>query len=104
MINKDLIEEIIANGRIIWQKHALQRIFERNISRDSVLKAVLKGEIIKNYIDDKPFSSYLMAYNDNVKIIHAVVSFDIENKICYIITAYYPDADHFEKDMITRKK
>jgi hypothetical protein len=38
------------------------------------------------------------------KPLHVVVSYDAENAKCYVITAYEPDEQHFEEDLMTRKK
>ena len=45
-MNRDRLKEAIANGNIEWQRHALEKMMERGISRDTVKKVLLKGEII----------------------------------------------------------
>ena len=51
----DRIKKSIQNSNISWQKHALQRMLERNITRNEVKKAILAGQIIEDYSDDYPF-------------------------------------------------
>ena len=104
MLKKDLIAEIVSTGEIIWQKHALQRMMERKISREDVKKAIIEGIIIESYIKDKPLPSVLIACISKELTLHVVTAFDFENKSVYIITAYYPDRKHFEGDFITRRK
>ena len=92
------------NLKISWQKHALQRMLERSISTDEVKFALKNGKIIETYSDDHPFPSVLIAYINSQKPLHVVFSYDEESGMLYIITAYIPDAKHFEDDLITRKK
>ena len=104
MIRKDLINEIILTGNVSWQKHALQRMMERKISRAVVKKAIMEGVIIETYTEDKPFPSVLIAHVNREVSLHVVAAFDLDNKTCYIITAYIPDGKYFENDLITRRK
>ena len=104
MLKTDLIDEIISTGIIVWQKHALQRMMERKISRADVKKAIIEGVIIESYAEDKPMPSVLIACVSRDLTLHVVTAFDFENKSAYIITAYYPDRKHFEDDFITRRK
>ena len=60
--------------------------------------------IIETYTEDKPLPSVLIANINQGKSLHVVTAFDVENKTCYIITAYFPDRKHFEDDLITRRK
>lgn len=103
-MNNELLIKAVNNGNIIWRKHALERMLERNISRVEVLNTILKGTIIEDYPDDKPFASALFFKIENDRPIHTVISLDEKNEVCYIITAYIPADDIFENDFITRKK
>ena len=59
-------------------------------------------EIIKQYEDDKPFSSCLiLGMSIGNKFIHVVVSTD--NDFIYLITAYIPNKEQWEDDLKTRK-
>ena len=99
----DKIRKSIQNGSIFWQKHALQRMLERGIARAEVKQAILSGDIIKDYSDDYPFPSVLIANIERTKPLHIVVAFDESEYISYIITAYIPDDKHFEKDLLARR-
>ncbi len=101
-----MIEKIkfaVVKGKIEWQKHALERMLERVIGRNSVKKVLLTGDIIESYPNDKPYSSYLVAGKDDSELFHIVVAFDENSGTCYIITAYRPDVKHFESDLKTRR-
>ena len=83
----------------IYRTHAIERIFEREISDNDVEKCVINGIVIEKYIDDKPYPSFLvLGYenNDLKKPLHVVYAKDDENII--IITAYRPDKDKWVDD------
>ena len=92
----------IYNLKIMWQRHALQRMFERSISRDDVKVAIAKGKIIEEYLNDFPYPSYLIAYINIRKPLHVVLSYDEQLDVVYIITAYIPNRTHFKENLITR--
>jgi hypothetical protein len=100
--NFEKIKKSVRSSNTLWQKHALQRMYERNISRTEVKQTILDGYVIENYSDDYPFPSVLIACITNSKPLHVVVAFDESSLISYIITAYIPDDKHFEQDLITR--
>lgn len=80
-------------------------MFERDIYKEEVRKTLLESEVIEEYLDDKPFPSFLMLrINKDSKPLHVVASVDKHKKWCYIITAYRPDNMHFENDFKTRRK
>ena len=90
-------------SKVKWYKHALERMQERDISREDVKNCILYGEIIEDYPDDYPYPSCLIfGYTINGKIIHSVVSMDNEN--IGIITVYFPNKTKFEDDFKTRKE
>ena len=90
-------------GAVEWRKHALERMLQRNISRYEVKDALLYGEIIEVYKDDKPYESALYLHMKSSPL-HVVASFDSINRVVYVITAYRPDEVHFENDFKTRRR
>lgn len=88
-------------SHFIWRKHALERMLQRNISRNEVIHCALEGEEIESYSDDTPYPSSLIL-EIGEQPLHVVLA--IDDEICYIITAYRPNSDEFEKDYKTRKK
>ena len=86
----------------MWKKHALQRMMERAISRQSVKEAVLYGAIIEQYPNDYPIPSLLIAAPIPTPL-HVVLAWNADTSECHIITAYPPDITHFESDLITRR-
>lgn len=99
-----MIRDAIARGDIEWQRHALERMMEREISRAAVKNVLLAGDVIENYPEDRPFPSSLVMGWDNGEPLHVVVALDAARGCCFVITAYRPDAVHFEHDYKTRRK
>jgi len=91
-------------GQIIWNKHTFERMLERSISRKEVITTLIEGEVIEDYPDDRPFTSCLLLGFPWSQPLHVVVAFDSTRATCYVITAYRPDAEHFENDHRTRIK
>lgn len=98
-----IYQTLCAESKIIWTKHCLERMQERDISRADVKNGITTGEIIENYPDDYPNPSCLIfGYTIDNRVLHIVVGCDSIN--IYIITAYYPNIKKFEDDLKTRKK
>lgn len=96
------IQYFCSNSKIKWYKHALERMQERDISRDDVKNCIMYGEIIEDYPDDFPHPSCLIfGYTVSDRVIHTVVSMDGDS--IGIITVYYPNTDKFEDDLKIRK-
>jgi Domain of unknown function (DUF4258) len=100
---KDEVAMAVQNGSIEWQKHALERMLEREISRDIVKQALLSGEIIEDYSEQKPYPGALFLGWVHEKPLHVVIALDEFNNFCFIITAYKPDLEHFETNFKTRR-
>ena len=103
MIDIKLLRKLNKPEQIAVTEHARQRLLERGITINDIIRCIAEGEIIKQYGDDKPFPSCLilgMAVNDSYT--HVVVSHD--DTFIYLITAYYPDAQTWEPDFKTRRE
>ncbi|QOP43572.1 DUF4258 domain-containing protein [Sulfurimonas sediminis] len=55
----------------IYREHAIQRMFERDIFEINVEDTIKNGEIIEEYLDDKPYPSFLVLKINN-KPLHVV--------------------------------
>ena len=81
----------------IYREHAIQRMFERDIFEIDVEEAVKNGEIIEEYLDDKPYPSFLALWRKS-KPLHVVFAKNYEDNEIIIITAYYPDNNKWSDD------
>ncbi len=87
----------------IYRLHAIERMFQRNISEKQVAEAVGNGEVIETYADDKPYPSYLvLGYGQGVEF-HVVYAIDEDDNII-IITVYRPSPEKWKNDLKTRKE
>jgi hypothetical protein len=80
-------------------------MFERDISDEAVEEVIKNGKIIEEYLDDKPYPSFLiLGYEkkDLKKPIHVVFAKD--GKDIIIITAYRPDKLKWTNNYQTRIK
>lgn len=103
LLNIEFIRKSVLQKRIIWTKHCLNRINQRDILILDVKTAINNGKIIEYYYKDYPYPSCLIIGKDiNGNVIHIVCG--INSNLIYIITAYYPDSNEWEEDMKTRRK
>lgn len=86
----------------IYRVHSIERMFQREIDLEVVELAVLDGEIIEQYPQDKPYGSFLNLYFNNDEAIHVVYSKNEEDDFI-IITVYKPSLLKWKKDYKTRK-
>ena len=101
---KNGIQKAIKNGHIVWVDHAIDMINERKIKRLEVKEAIISGDIIEEYINDKPYPSYLIHGIVNNKHIHVVLEYFELKNVVFIITLYEPNLEKFEADYRTRRK
>ncbi len=102
-MNMEEYREINSLDKIAVTKHAKIRLEERGIRMDDIVRAISNGEIIKEYVDDKPLPSCLiLGKSMDDRPMHLVISRDEE--FIYLITAYFPDSKQWEDDFKTRKE
>src|SRR4030067_2116029 len=86
------IEEIhnrIRQRKSSFSDHSVKRMIKRNVTRQEVESAILTGEIIEEYPDDKYSPSCLVYGKTEIgRDLHVQVSLP---PIVVIITAYDPD-------------
>ena len=76
IFNIEAIRQAVKENRIVWRKHVLERMMQRGIKRAQICEAIVNGECIREYFDDKPFPSGLfLAYFDNEPL-HVVAGID----------------------------
>ena len=87
---------------IIFSRHALNQMINRNISPAEIKEAIIYGEILRSYPEDKPYMSWLILKFVMNRPLHVVVSKD-EIKRCIVITAYEPDPETWNDDFKSKK-
>ena len=95
------LKQIIINRQYLFTAHASSRAIQRNISSTEIDEAVIDGQVIEDYPDDKYSPSCLiMGQTKDARFLHVQVSYPPSVKI---ITVYEPSSDDWENDWKTRK-
>jgi hypothetical protein len=103
-MHKHMKQQIVmsANRKILYLPHAIMRMSqpERMITTTEIREAVLCGEIIEQYPEDKRGASCLILYCKDKRPIHVVCA--PKTKYLAIITAYLPAPDQWSSDFKVR--
>lgn len=100
-MNIDNIREKIHSNDYEISLHALEKSFERRIWKDDIEHAIMNGEIIEDYKEDKPFPSCLIyGTTKDMRHIHIVCAYP---PVVRIITVYLPDKDRWINYKTRRK-
>jgi hypothetical protein len=97
MISIADVQELCNDEAMILTEHLLARMRQRGIKYDDLKQTIQNGEIIEQYPTDYPFPSCLISSID----LHIVCS--MGENVLYIITAYRPSGEKWEKDGKTRR-
>ena len=101
-MNINDIKKLCNDKDIEVTSHILSRCYQRNISYTDIKHAIFNGTIIEQYENDYPYPSCLVLGKTTTnKILHVVVG--IGNNKLWLITAYEPSLDKWNKDMKTRR-
>jgi hypothetical protein len=99
------IEEIrvkIAIGEYRFSDHAVKRMIKRDIERIEIEEAVITGEIIEKYPDDK-YSPSCLIYGRTKSNRHLHIQVSIPPTVV-IITTYEPDESEWINYRVRRNK
>jgi hypothetical protein len=88
---------------ILFRAHAVQRMFEREISPLKVRKALEAADVIEDYSSEMPEPSRLIMGWQGKRPFHIVTSENPAANEITVITVYLPDADKWKKDYRSRK-
>ncbi len=89
--------------QVKFSGHAIQRMFERKISKSDVISIIASGETIAEYPDDNPYPSLLLFGFINERPVHIVVAVDQATGTCYVVTSYIPVPEQWADDYKTRR-
>ncbi len=89
---------------LVFSRHAIQRMFERSISRDTVVSTVYAGECIDTYPEDRPYPSVLLLGWSEDQPIHLVLAQNAMTEQCIVVTVYIPTEEQWLSDFTKRKK
>ncbi len=87
-----------------FTRHAFERMFERSVMPEAVVRIIRKGEIIASYVDDQPIPSVLILGFERDEPLHLVVARDPASGTCFVVTVYRPDPSLWSEDFKTRQR
>jgi hypothetical protein len=90
--------------KIIYRQHAIQRMFERDISDSDVKAAVKNGTTVEDYPNDTPYPSRLILGFAGSNPLHVVYADNHDSNERIIITVYEPNLNLWDTDLKTRRK
>lgn len=90
-------------SKTTFRVHAVQRMFERDISVKRVLSAIKSGETIEDYSSEMPEPSRLILGFQGKRPFHVVTSENPETNVTTIITVYIPEPDKWRNDFRSRR-
>ena len=89
--------------RTLFRVHAVQRMFERDISLKKVRQAIQSGEIIEDYSTEMPEPSRLLLGFQGKRPFHVVTSENPKTNDVTVITVYLPDRRKWDKNSKSRR-
>jgi Domain of unknown function (DUF4258) len=97
----DEVKKSFAEQTYLFTEHASSRAAKRKIFSNEIEEAVLNGEVIEDYPDDKYGPSCLiLGVTKGNRVLHIQISYPPNIKI---ITVYEPSLDQWESDWKVRK-
>lgn len=91
-------------NRILYSRHAIERMFQRNIPPDEIIEVIRSGEVIASYPDDSPYPSVLVLGFVRGLAVHALVAREQKTGNCYVVTVYRPDPEMWSNDFKARRE
>ncbi|MBI1869798.1 MAG: DUF4258 domain-containing protein [Chlamydiae bacterium] len=88
--------------KLAFRTHAIQRMFERNVSEVDVRYVLEMGAVIEDYPSDSPFPSQLILGWCSGRPLHVVAAYDMEEKKAMVITVYEPHPSKWDVDFKRR--
>lgn len=89
--------------KILYRAHAVQRMFEREISPLKVRKALESADVIEDYSSEMPEPSRLIMGFQGKRPFHIVTSENPETETITVVTVYIPDPNKWKKDSRSRR-
>lgn len=90
------------SDEIVFRVHAVQRMFERKISKADVKHVLLAGETIEEYPTDWPYPSRLILGWRKRRPLHVVAAYNTDEEQIIVVTVYEPDPAQWTADFRRR--
>jgi len=99
------VRDCLEGDRLRYSHHAVEEMRYEPLGRildSDVAEVIATGEVIRQYPEDRPYPSVLIAGYCGGKPLHIVCAFDAADGMALIVTAYRPDPSYWE-DIRTRR-
>ena len=94
---------MVKSDRLVFRVHAIQRMFQRQISEDDVKHVLVTGQVIEDYPEDvRGHSCLMLGRGVEDRPVHVVCT--PTRDYLAVITAYLPSAEQWASDWRTRRK
>lgn len=100
----DKIKYLAGRRKVEWKKHALKRLFERNLNRGQIFEALLNCETIEHHELQRPLPSVLVLGYYGQEPLHIMLAIDEIDEILWIVTVYSPSLEEWMDDYKTRRQ
>lgn len=84
-------------GRLLFRRHALERMAQRSVTVEHVREILDAGEIVREYPDDSPLPSRLTSGWIGERPLHVVSAYDASAGTTIVITVYEPDPSRWDE-------
>ena len=91
-------------GRLVFRVHAIQRMFQRQVSERDIRQVLEKGDVIERYPDAVLYPGRLMLGWAGSRPLHVVAAENKKDSETIVITVYEPDPELWEADFKRRKQ
>jgi len=88
---------------ILFRAHAVQRMFERQISVNKVRRALEAEDVIEDYSTEMPEPSRLIMGLQGKRAFHVVTSEYPSTNTITVVTVYIPDPNKWKNDNRSRR-
>lgn len=86
----------------MYRIHAIQRMFERNVSVDELSNIIIDGKLVEKYKNDSPYPGRLKLGRVNNRPLHVVYTEQEVEKKVIVVTVYDPDPRKWIKNLVRR--
>ncbi len=92
----------MSQPRITLRVHAIQRMFERDVSMDDVRARVTRGHAIETRPADTPYPSHLVHLRIRDRHLNAVLADNPAANEVFVATVYEPDPALWDRTFMRR--
>ena len=97
------LREKIRDGQFEYSLHAVRQMIARRIGNDEIIQAILAGEVIEEYPNDKYGPSCLVSGIAVSRRLHVHCTYP-SRPLVKIVTAYEPKAAEWDETFRVRRR